>query len=367
MIPYGHQFIDKHDKDTVLRVLDSDWLTQGSEVDKFENVLATYCGAKYAVAVNNGTSALLLAYLAVGLKKGDEVITTANTFVATSNMLLAVGAKPVFCDIRLDNYNIDEQKIEKLINKKTKAIVPVHFAGHPCGMSAIWRIAKKHKLNVIYDGAHALGAQYKGKTAGVNYGNLCTFSFHPVKTITTGEGGAIITNDSKIYKKLLLLRAHGIVKNEQGMVVMKTFGYNCRLTDFQCALGCSQMKKVGVFVKKRNRIAGWYRDNLFDMTDIILPKEDHNVESSWHLYVIRVKDPTQRIKLSQYLKKEGVGVNYHYPPVYAQPYYREHGYRRVSLLNTEKYGESCLTIPCYVAMTKKDVDFIAQKIRNFFE
>ena len=196
MIPYGRQCIDKKDIAEVSKILGSDRITQGPKVEEFEKALAKYCNAKYALAVSSGTAALHLAYLAAGLKSGDEVITTPNTFVATTNMLIAVGAKPVFCDIRLDTYNIDENQIEKLITPQTKAIVPVHFAGQPCEMDKILKIAKKHKLLVIDDACHALGAKYKNKKIG-SIGNMSVFSFHPVKSITTGEGGAILTNNKK--------------------------------------------------------------------------------------------------------------------------------------------------------------------------
>ncbi len=231
MIPYGRQQIDKKDMESVIGVLGSDFLTQGPKTKELEEKLARYCGSKYAVLVCNGTAALHLAYLAAGIKNGDEVITTPNTFAATSNMLLLLGAKPVFCDIRLDTYNIDESRIEKLINKRTKAIVPVHFAGHPCEMGAILKIAKKHKLIVIEDACHALGAEYKNKKIG-GLGDMTTFSFHPVKSITTGEGGAILTNNENYYHKLLELRSHGIHKDENGFNVMTCLGYNSRLTDF---------------------------------------------------------------------------------------------------------------------------------------
>ena len=225
MIPYGHQFIDQNDLDGVADTLKSDWLTQGPKVLEFEKNLAKYCGAKYAVTVCNGTAALHLSYLAIGLQKEDEAITTPNTFVATSNMMLAVGAKPVFCDIRPDTYNIDENKIEKLITPKTKAIVPVHFAGQPCEMEKIKKIAKKYKLAIIEDACHALGAEYKGeKIGGCQYSDMAVFSFHPVKSITTGEGGAVLTNSKKYYEKLMSLRSHGIHKDEKGKKIVDPRG-----------------------------------------------------------------------------------------------------------------------------------------------
>src|SRR3989338_338438 len=228
-IPYGRQKIDDNDIKAVVKVLRSDWLTQGPSVKQFEKSLAKYCGAKFAVAVSNCTAALHLAYLAADLNAGDEVITTPNTFVATSNMLVAVGAKPVFCDIRLDNYNLDETKIEELITPRTKAIVPVHFAGHPCEMDKILGLARKHNLLVIEDACHALGASYKNKRVGC-IGDMSVFSFHPVKSITTGEGGAILTDNPEFYKKLAHLRTHGITKDKNGFNVMTALRYNYRIT-----------------------------------------------------------------------------------------------------------------------------------------
>ncbi|MEK7068159.1 MAG: DegT/DnrJ/EryC1/StrS family aminotransferase, partial [Patescibacteria group bacterium] len=256
MIPYGHQFIDDSDIKTVTAVLRSDWLTQGPQVRRFEQALAKFCGVKYAVAVSSGTAALHLAYLAVGLRAGDEAITTPNTFAATANMLLAVGVRPVFGDIRADTYNLDESKIEKLITKKTKAIIPVHFAGQPCAMIYIKNIAKKHNLRVIEDACHALGARYRNTAIGsCKHSDLAVFSFHPVKSITTGEGGAIATNSKTYYEKLLLLRSHGMHKGKDGKNVMIALGYNYRITDIQSALGVSQLKKLASFIKRRHQVA----------------------------------------------------------------------------------------------------------------
>lgn len=367
MIPYGHQQINQDDIDEVVKVLQSDWLTQGPKVLEFEKALAEYCGAKYAVACANGTSALHLAYLAAGLSTGDEVITTPNTFIATSNMLLAVGAKPVFCDIRLDTYNIDEAQIEKLITNKTKAIAPVHFAGQPCEMEKIKEIADKHNLLVIEDGCHALGAKYKNEKVGsCKYSDLTVFSFYPVKPITTGEGGAIVTNNEEFYKKMLSLRSHGIHKDASGKNVMTELGYNYRMTDIQAALGVSQLKKLDDFIKKRHEAVNWYEEELIGADDIILPVELPDNYSGWHIYVIRTKDAAKRDELMQYLKDNEVGVNFHYPAVYSQPYYRKHGYNQTELPNAEIYQNSCITLPCHVLLERKEVKYIIELIKNFF-
>ena len=363
MIPYGHQHINQKDIAAVIKVLKSDWLTQGPKILEFEKALANYCGAKYAVIVSHGTAALHLAYLAAGLKRGDEVITTPNTFVATTNMLLAAGAKPVFADIRLDTYNIDESKIEKLINKKTKAIIPVDFAGQPCDLKKILKLAKKYKLLVIEDASHALGARCQGRKIG-SLADLTVFSFHPVKPITTGEGGAILTDNKRYYQQLILLRNHGIYKDKKGKNVMVDLGYNYRLTDLACALGISQLKRLDSFIKKRRQIVKWYQAELKNIKEIILPHEIKGNYSGWHLYVIRTLKSPVRNKLVAYLKSAGVGANFHYPAVYRQPYYRKLGYR-LNLKNEEIYQQSCLTLPCYPDLSKSEVKYISKTIKDF--
>lgn len=368
MISYGKQFIDKKDIDAVIKVLKSDFLTQGPKIKEFENALVKYCGTKYAVACANGTVALHLAYLAADLKKGDEVITTPNTFVATTNMLMAIGAKPIFTDIRLYSYNIDAEKIEKSISKKTRAIIPVHFAGQSCKMKDIKKIAKKHKLLIIEDACHALGGKYEGGRIGsCEYSDMTVFSFHPVKSITTGEGGAILTNNKKYYEKLLSLRSHGIHKDKNGKNIMDELGYNYRTTDIQCALGTSQLKKIDGFIKKRHEVIKWYKEELGDVKEIILPQELPGNYSAWHLYVIRNAKKSERDKLKKYLYDNGVGVNFHYPAVYSHPYYRENGYKKIKLENMEEYQATCITLPCHTQLEKKDIKYIGKVIREFFK
>src|SRR3989338_4973899 len=255
MIPYGRQTISTRDIKAMTDVFKTGWITQGPAISAFEQKVARYIGARHAAVVANGTAALHIAYLAAGIGKGDEVITTPNTFAATTNMLLAVGAKPVFTEIRIDSYNLDENQIEKLINKKIKAIVPVHFAGQPADLAKIKKIAKKHRLLVIEDACHALGAKYHGNKIGdCRYSDLAVFSFHPVKTITTGEGGVILTNNKKFYDQLILLRNHGIYKDKNGKNVMVELGYNYRLNDLACALGISQLKKIKPIISKKRQI-----------------------------------------------------------------------------------------------------------------
>lgn len=365
MIPYGHQSIDSADLSAVLKTLKSDFITQGPKVSEFEQALAEYCGYKYAVTVSSGTAALHLAYLAAGISKGDEVVTTPNTFAATTNMLLAVGAKPVFCDIRMDTYNIDESQIEKLVTHKTKAMVPVHFAGHPCEMDVIKKIAEKHKLLVIEDACHALGARYKNKEIG-SLSDMTVFSFHPVKAITTGEGGAIVTNNKKYYDGLIQLRSHGIKKDKKGFNVMTMLGYNYRMTDIQAALGLSQLKKLDGFLNLRHQASRWYQDELKDELNIILPQELPNYYSGWHIFVIRTKANSTRNKLIKYLQDRNIGANIHYPAVYKHPYYKKLGFKPI-LPNEELYESTCITIPLFPTISRKDVKYVSNCIKSFFK
>lgn len=368
MIQYGSQNLDKRDIKEVVKVLKSNFLTQGPKVLEFEKALAKYCKAKYAVALNSGTSALHLAYKAAGLKKGDEAITSPNTFVATTNMLLEAGARPVFCDIRDDTYNIDESKIEKKITKKTKAIIPVHFAGHACEMSVISRIAKKHGLIVIEDACQALGAKYKGSRIGsCKYSDMAVFSFHPVKSITTAEGGAILTNSRKLYEKLVRLRSHGVTKDKKGFNVMTDFGYNYRISDMQAALGASQIKRLNSFIKKRGQVVKWYKEELRGSKDIILPVELKDNKSAWHIYVIKVQDKKFRLPLYKYLLKNGVGVNFHFPCVYKHAYYKRQGFGSARCPQAELYAITAITLPLHTLLKKSDVQYIAKAIKKFFK
>lgn len=367
MISYGRQFIDRKDIQSVVKVLESDWLTQGPKVLEFEKALAEYCGSRYAAACSSGTAALHLAYLAAGFKKGDEIITTPNTFAATANMILAVGAKPIFCDIRLDTNNIDETKIEGLITSRTKAIAPVHFAGQPCQMEKINKIAGKYKLLVIEDACHALGARYKnGKIGNCEYAAMAVFSFHPVKSITTGEGGAVLTNNIKFYEKLISFRNHGIHKDSQGKNVMTAFGYNYRMADIQAALGISQLKKLDKFIKIRHKIVKWYLDELKDVRDIILPSALPENYSAWHIYIIRTKKPKDKPRLMAYLKTKGIAANFHYPAVYSHPFYRQNGYANLKQKNMDQYHNTCLTLPCHTGLTRVEIKYIAGSIKSFY-
>ncbi|MEK7462338.1 MAG: DegT/DnrJ/EryC1/StrS family aminotransferase [Patescibacteria group bacterium] len=363
MIPYGKQKIDNDDIAAVTGVLQSDFLTQGPAVAAFEEALSVATGAPYVVAVSSGTAALHVAYLAAGLGAGDEVITTPNTFVATANMLLAVGAVPVFCDISLDTYNIDETKIEALVTPRTKAIVAVDFAGRPCAYKILREIADKHNLFLIEDGAHSLGATYEGQPIGTQ-ADLTTISFHPVKPITTAEGGAVLTSDKALYERARLFRSHGVQKDAAGFNVMTELGFNYRLPDVLAALGTSQLTKLPVFIEKRREVATWYEESLATCAHIVRPLT--SVESGWHIYVIRVKDPADRIPLYRHLIENGVGANFHYPAVYSHPYYRSHGYESVSLEQMDIYDKTSITLPCHVHLTREDIDLIVDKVELYF-
>lgn len=366
MIPYGKQNITEEDIDAVRRVLASDWITQGPMIPAFEESVASYTGASQCVAVSNGTTALHLAYLASGLSQGDEAIMPANTFVATANAALYIGARPVFADIDPVHYNIDPSDIERRITPRTKAIVVVHFAGHPCEMDQIIQIAKAHGLTVIEDAAHALGAQYRGTPIGSLDTFAATFSFHPVKSITTGEGGMVATGSEEAAARIRLLRSHGVMKNDEGRNVMTALGFNYRLTDFQAALGLAQMTRLEEFIAARRALVLEYRHLLGDLDQIQLPAEGPDCRSAWHLYVIRVRDPKNRDPLYQHLIDAGIGANFHYPPVYSHPYYRDHGYADIQLTETDRYGDTCITLPLHTKLTSADLQTVSEAIHAFF-
>lgn len=369
-IPYGRQCIEEDDIEAVVEVLCSDYVTTGPAVTEFEKIVAEYTGAKYAVAVSNGTAALHVACLAAGLKGGDEVITTPITFAASANCVLYCGAKPVFVDIEPDTYNIDSTKIEEKITPKTKAIIAVHFTGQPCKMDAIHEIAKKHNLLVIEDAAHALGADYKGKKIG-SISDMTTFSFHPVKHITTGEGGMITTNSKELYDKLVLFRSHGITrderfleKNEGGWYYEQLdLGYNYRITDIQCALGISQMKKLERFVERRQEIAKRYNEAFADIKGIQIPKQEAGCHNSWHLYVIQVLEKDRK-EVFDALRSKNIGVNVHYIPVYKHPYYQKNGYEKVCCRNAEQYYANAISIPMYPLLSKEEQEYVIETIKE---
>lgn len=372
-IPYGRQSINDDDINAVVEVLKSDFLTTGPKIAEFEEKFAQYVGAKYAVAVSNGTAALHIACLAAGLKEGDEVITTPITFAASSNCALYCGATPVFVDIDPITYNIDYREIEKHITPNTKAIIPVHFMGQPCEMDEIHRIAKQYNLIVIEDAAHAVGAEYKGRKIG-GLSDMTEFSFHPVKHITSGEGGMVTTNNELLYEKLKLFRTHGITRNVNEMsrydgawyYEQIDLGYNYRITDLQAALGISQLSRVDLFLKRRREIALKYDEAFRNVSGITIPPKQDGVLSAYHLYVIKV-DKEIRRELFDYLRESNIGVNVHYIPVYTFPYYRKHGYGEVCCDNAEALYESMISLPIYYDLTSEEQDYVIEKITNFLD
>lgn len=370
-IPYGRQTIDEEDIQAVVDVLRSDYLTTGPAIHEFEQKAADYMGVKYAVAIANGTAALHAACFAAGIQEGDEVITTPITFAASANCVLYCGGKPVFADIKKDTYNIDPEDIRKKITDKTKAVIAVHFTGQPCEMDEIHQIAKEHRLLVIEDAAHALGADYKGRKIG-SVSDMTTFSFHPVKHITTGEGGMITTDDEELYKKLILFRSHGITRDESMLQSNEgpwyyeqlALGYNYRITDIQCALGISQLNKLEAFVARRRELVNRYQQAFKDVTEIVTPVEKEGCHSSWHLYVIQVKN---RGKVFEELREAQIGVNVHYIPVYHHPYYRTHGYADVMCPNAEALYEGLISLPLYPGLTDEQQDYVIETVLGCVE
>ena len=379
-IPYGHQSIDARDIEAVTEVLRSDWLTQGPGVKDFEAALCKYTGAKYALSVSSGTAALHLACMAAGIKNGDEVITSPLTFVASANAALYCGARPVFADIEKDTGNIDIESFKRRITRKTKAVIPVHFAGHPCELKGLKCVALQKGLTIIEDAAHALGASYKGSKIGsCKYSDMAIFSFHPVKTITTGEGGAVLTNSRDLYEKLLRLRSHGITKDADLIdkkmrgcgwyYEMHDLGFNYRLTDIQAALGTSQLKKLDDFISKRRKIAEIYNNAFSDNGFFDTPVEKEYAFSAYHLYTIRIKDELidKRKAVFSRMREEGLGVQVHYIPVYLQPYYKKLGFKKGSCPVAENYYDREISLPIYPALTGKQVKYIIDKVLKVFK
>lgn len=373
MIPYGRQTIEEDDIQAVVEVLKSDYITTGPKIAEFEGMVADYVGVKYAVAISNGTSALHAACFVAGIGKGDEVITTPLTFAASANCVLYCGGTPVFADIDPKTYNIDPADIERKITSNTKAIIAVHLAGQPCDMDAIHEIARKHNLLVIEDGAHALGSEYKGKKVG-SLSDMTTFSFHPVKPITTGEGGMIVTDNEGFYQKLMLFRSHGITRDENLMTrndgpwfyQQLDLGFNYRITDIQCALGCSQMKKLDRFLKRRKEIVSRYNKAFADCENIVTPYQLPDTESGWHLYIIQVKNYDRR-KVFEQLRKKGIAVNVHYIPVYMHPYYQEHGYKEVHCKNAEEIYSHILSLPLYPTLKEEEQEYVITTVKQICE
>jgi perosamine synthetase len=396
IIPYGRQFVDEDDIRAVVEVLQSDILTQGSNTAEFESALCNIVRARFAITVNSGTSALHIACLSAGVKEGDEVITSPITFVASANCAVYCGGKPVFADIDPKTYNISPKEIEKRITDKTKAIIPVHFAGQSCDMEGIRQVIRSaekqygHKIYIIEDACHALGSKYKGNEVGsCEFSDMAVMSFHPVKHITTGEGGVVFANDEKLDMKLKRLRSHGITSDPEDFFSkdlafqpsafslqpsvnpwyyeQQVIGYNYRITNIQCALGISQLKKLKDFRKRRREIVNKYNVAFSDSKFLQIPFEDKNCDSNFHLYVLlfdfrAIGIDRARFMLS--LRKKGFNTQVHYIPVHLQHYYRNNfDYGWGDCPHAEAYYKKCLSIPLFPAMADIDVENVIAAVQ----
>ncbi len=369
MIPYGRQSISKQDIQAVVEVLESDWLTQGPAIERFEAAIAEYCGCKYAVAVNSATSALHIACLASGLGQGDTLWTSPNTFVASANCGLYCGSSVDFVDIDSRSYNLSifelERKLEAAdqIGKLPKVVIPVHFAGQSCEMLPIAELSKRYGFTVIEDASHAIGGRYQASNIGsCTFSDMTVFSFHPVKIITTGEGGMVLTNRKDLYERLVRLRSHGITR-DQGLMEGEShgpwyyqqieLGFNYRMTDIQAALGNSQMTRLDEFITQRHEIVNKY-NRAFENLPIVLPWQHPDMYSAFHLYVIRLKldriSKTHR-QVFEELRKLGILVNLHYIPIHTQPFYTSMGFKMGDFPNAETYYREAITLPLFSSMT----------------
>ena len=381
-IPYGRQDISQADIQAVVSVLQSEWLTQGPAIEQFEKKVAEYCGIKYAVAVNSATSALHIACMAAGLGEGDFLWTSPNTFVASANCGRYCGATIDFVDIDYRTYNMSVEKLEqklvyaKIHGKLPKVVIPVHFSGQSCEMDRICELANEYGFTVIEDASHAIGGRYKEQKVGsCAYSDMVVFSFHPVKIVTTAEGGMVLTNEPELYEKLIRFRSHGITRNPELMTAEMhgpwyyqqiDLGYNYRITDIQAALGLSQMERLDQFVTKRHAIAARYNTELQGLP-IILPWHQPDTCSAYHLYVICLeqdKIAKTHKQVFQELRQAGIGVNLHYIPVHTQPYYQQLGFNWGDFPISEYYYSTAISIPMYSAMTEEEQEKVIRTIKE---
>lgn len=382
MIPYGKQDINQQDINSIVDVLNSDFLTQGPQVPAFERALIEHTGAQYALAVNSATSALHIACLALGLGKGDWLWTSPITFVASANCGLYCGAQVDFVDIDPNTYNMCPIRLEeKLIKAKAegklpKVVVPVHLCGQPCDMVAIAKLAKKYDFKVIEDASHAIGGKYQGLPIGnCEYSDITVFSFHPVKIVTTAEGGAILTNQKALSDKMALLRSHGITRDPEQMegeshggwyYQQIELGFNYRMTELQAALGVSQMQRLEDFITARHRLADRYNE-LLKCLPVVLPYQLENTYSGLHLYVIRLqldKIALTHKEVFDALRDKGIGVNLHYIPVHTQPYYKKMGFRDGDFPESEQYYREAISIPMFHSMTYTQQDEVVSTLTS---
>jgi perosamine synthetase len=374
MLPYGRHVIDERDIQAVVETLRSDWLTTGPKIAEFEGAISEFVGAKYAVSFSSGTAALHAAAFAAGLESGDEAITTPLTFAATANCVLYQGATPVFADVEPESLNIDPGEVAKRITPRTKAILPVDYAGHPAALDEIVQIADRYGLVVIEDACHALGALYKNRRTG-GIAHMTVFSFHPVKHVTTGEGGVVTTNNPDFAQSLRRFRNHGIDSEARErhaagrwFYEMVSLGFNYRLSDISCALGLSQLTKIEANLERRREIASRYREALAGIPSIRLPFEQPDVASAWHLYPIQLqlnRLSANREEIFQALRGENIGVNVHYIPVHLHPYYRNRfGYRTGDYPVAESVYERLISLPISHGMSDEDVQDVVSAVRK---
>jgi len=373
-LPYALHWIDDDDIAEVVKVLRSDWITTGPKIKEFEGSVRAYVNCKHSVAVNSGTSALDIAVASFGLKSG-EVITTPFTFAATANAILFNGLKPIFADIKEDTYNIDPEEIRKKVTAKTRAIIYVDFAGQPCDIKEIKEIAAEHSFRLIEDAAHALGAEYEGQKVG-SFADITEFSFHPVKHITTGEGGMCVTNDEELAERMRMLRNHGIDKSASERYGpgaswtydLKYLSRNYRLTDFQAALGLSQLEKIEKYIVRRKEITKIYNEAFADTPEITVPYVKPNIRHAWHLYTILLNG-VNRNKFFELMRQKNIGVNVHYIPVYEHSYYRRFDFNKKDFPVTEDVFGRIATLPLFPKMSDDDVfdviDAVKETIREF--
>lgn len=372
---YGHQYVDEADVKAVTEVLTSDYLTCGPKVTELEKRLCALTGARYAVACSNGTAALHIAALAAGVREGDEVITTPITFAASANCALYCGAKPVFADINPRTYNISPENVAKKLTDKTKAVVAVDFTGQAVELEPLLKLCHERGIILIEDGAHSIGTKYNGRPVG-SIADMTTFSFHPVKTVTGGEGGAVLTNDEKLYERLLLFRSHGITR-ENALLEHSShgawyyeqidLGYNYRITDIQCALILSQLDKLAVFAKRRREIVERYNEAFGKMPELFVQEEIAESDTVRHLYILRIvpdKLSIDRKGFFEALAAENIVCNVHYIPVYWHPYYEKLGYQKGLCPNAEKLYNEILSLPLYYALTDKDVEDVIAAVQK---
>ncbi len=376
MLPYARQIVDDEDRRTVEDILKGDWLTTGPAVAKFENALSDYTGARHAAAVNSGTAALHAAMFALGIGPGDEVIVPAISFVASANCILYQGGTPIFADLSRDTLNVDPLAIERLITKKTKAIVAVDFTGHPCDHDGLRQLAEQHRLRVVSDAAHSLGATYDNRKVGVLQ-DITALSFHPVKLVTTGEGGAVLTEDETLCKKVRSFRHHGIDldlharnRTQSWLYDVTALGYNYRIPDINCALGTSQIRKLPRWISRRQDLARFYNERLADNPLLELPTERPGCSSAWHLYVVRLRTEAvsvSRAEVFAALRAENIGVNVHYIPIPWLSHYANLGYRKGQWPIAETEYERMISIPMFPSMSDDDAVDVVDALQKIYQ